>query len=228
MLVASEKLTRPVGEWVRFLGVATFLAGCAASIILHRRDLYPAELLALAAGWLSALPFLYIYRRGRIGPATRLRRLTRRGGAELTGTLRPVPGDPLAHAAPIAIQRPRKNQPGYRALSARIFDLELDDGRRIRIEPIVAILDSPTDTVPFGTRVTLSPATADLASYRDTQPVIRGTEEQPLVIRVDSPATHQPSERGAEHQAPAAPAERGRDAHGLPLSPGTAFHHSDG
>ncbi len=195
MLFATEKLAPPVGEWVRILGVATFIAGAAASIILHDRDLYPAELLALAGGWLLAAPFFLIYRRGGIGPAARLRRLARRQGSELTGILRPFPGDPLAHTAPIAIQRPRKDQPGYRALSARPFDLVLDDGRRVRVEPLVAILAAAAETIPYGTRVTISPATADLASYRDSESVVRGSEKRPLVIRVEQPASEQGPQR---------------------------------
>jgi len=185
MLVGSEKLAPPVGGWVRYLGVTVFIVGVAVSISLRRRGVFPAEVLALFGGWVLALPFARIYRRGGICSPARLRRLARRGAPELTGVLRPIPGDPLAHAAPIAVQHPRKDQPGYRALSARPFDLALGDGRRVRVEPTVAILDSPKGTVPYGARVTLSPATADLASYRAAERVICGTEEQPLVIRAE-------------------------------------------
>jgi len=188
MLVASEELTPPAGAWLRGLGIFVFLSGAVTTIILHgstRFDFWPWEIVALPISWLVAAPFMLAYRRGGVGRRARSSRLARRGGSELTGTIRPIPGDPLAHAAPIATQRPRKDQPGYRALSARAFDLELDDGRRVRVEPLVAILDSPTGTVSFGTRVTLSPATADLGSYREAETVVRGTEEAPLAIRVE-------------------------------------------
>jgi len=186
MLVASEKLAPPVGEWVRLLGAFVFLSACFAMHMLRhgRFDVWPLEVVVLWVGWAVGTALFLVYRRGGFGARWSLRRLARRNLAELTGVLRPIPSDPLAHAAPLAVQRPRKNQPGYRALSTRAFELELDDGRRVRVEPLVAVLDAASDTVPFGTRVVLSSSAPPLGSYRESATVVRGTEEQPLIIRV--------------------------------------------
>ncbi len=187
MLLGSEKLSRPVGNWLPAVAMVLALAGFVAFhfvYVLRRLELWPWALGLLIACCAVAQALTHVYRRGGVGHQRSLRRRVRVDGPSLTGVLRPVPGDPLAHTPPIAAQRPRKDQPAYRVLSARTFDLELDDGRRVRVEPFVAILDAPDDTILYGTRVELSGPSFSPPSYRDPETVLRGTEEEPVVIRV--------------------------------------------
>ena len=188
MLVASERLAPPVGRWLARAGTGMAVAACLSYV-----GFFPApwrthwSLVILFGGCALGVAMGQLYRRGGVGHGRRLRRLVRRSANAIEGTIRPIPGDPLAHAAPLAVQRPLREQPGYRSLSARAFDLELEDGRRVRVEPGVAILEGARETIPFGTPVSVSGAASSPATYREPAQPLRGTEASPLIVRVREP-----------------------------------------